>query len=254
MTDIEKLRTLIAQIDQMLASKINPSSEEFTTWRTKTERLLGKIYGEGSKEHKGFRDTSFWSLIFTCDSDVDSDNIEACYGALQTTRAKLKVYLEELEEDEEQLPTFEEEEMALDYTKVFIVHGHDGELKEKVARVLEKQGIEAIILSEKANKGRTIIEKFESYAENVAAAICLYTPDDNMADGSKRARQNVVFETGYFYGKIGRDRTIIISEDDALNLSDLQGVVYVSKNNWQVDVFKELREIGYAVDMNKLLE
>lgn len=132
------------------------------------------------------------------------------------------------------------------------LHGHDGELKEKVARLLEKQGIEAIILSEKANGGKTIIEKFETFAENVAAAICLYTPDDEMADGSKRARQNVVFETGYFYGKIGRERTIIISSDNALNLSDLQGVVYVNKNIWQVDVLKELREIGYKVDMNKL--
>ena len=47
------------------------------------------------------------------------------------------------------------------YEKVFIVHGHDGELKQAVARIIEKQGIEAIILSEQANKGRTIIEKFE---------------------------------------------------------------------------------------------
>lgn len=42
---------------------------------------------------------------------------------------------------------------------MFIVHGHDSELKEKVARRLEQQGIEAIILSEQANRGRTIIEK-----------------------------------------------------------------------------------------------
>ena len=64
----------------------------------------------------------------------------------------------------------------------------------------------------------------------------------------------MVFETGYFYGKIGRDKTIIISADSTLNLSDLQGVVYVNKNNWQVDVLKELREIGYSIDMNKLFE
>lgn len=49
--------------------------------------------------------------------------------------------------------------------KVFIVHGHDGELKEKVARRLEQQGIEVIILSEQANRGRTIIEKIEAYSD-----------------------------------------------------------------------------------------
>ncbi len=73
-----------------------------------------------------------------------------------------------------------------------------------------------------------------------------------MKDGSKRARENVVLETGYFIGKIGRDKTIVIAADGAMNLSDLKGIVYVSDKNWELDVLKELREIGYKVDFNKL--
>ena len=42
---------------------------------------------------------------------------------------------------------------------IFIVHGHDGELKQCIARIIEKQGIGAMILSEQANIWRTIIEK-----------------------------------------------------------------------------------------------
>lgn len=45
--------------------------------------------------------------------------------------------------------------------KVFIVHGHDVAAKESVARFIEKIGCEAIILSEQANGGNTIIEKIE---------------------------------------------------------------------------------------------
>lgn len=74
-----------------------------------------------------------------------------------------------------------------------------------------------------------------------------------MSDGSKRARQNVVFETGFFCGKIGRNNTIILAENDTLNLSDLDGIVYIAKKNWEIDVLKELNDIGYKVDMNKLL-
>ena len=165
------------------------------------------------------------------------------------------MYIEELEEnlqDSEQPAEFEEEEMVHDFDKVFIVHGHDGELKQKVARLLEKQGIEAVILSEQPNQGMTIIEKIEAYSEGVDAAICLFTPDDEMKDGTKRARENVVLETGYFIGKIGREKTIVIVADGVMNLSDLKGIVYVSDKNWELDVLKELREIGYSVDFNKL--
>ena len=38
MTDIEKLKALTKEIDMMLPSRIDPSSEEFTSWRTKVER------------------------------------------------------------------------------------------------------------------------------------------------------------------------------------------------------------------------
>ncbi len=251
MKDYEKLKNVTNEIDILLAKQIDPFSEEFTAWHTKSERLLDQIFGAKSKESNQFRNTLFWSPIYVGSTDYDQDNINECQEGLKTTRAIFNVYIKELEE-----ATGEENKRnnvnSLDFSKVFIVHGHDGELKLKVARLLEKQGIEAIILSEKANKGKTIIEKIETYAENVAAAICLFTLDDQMVDGSKRARQNVVFETGYFYGKMGRDKTIIVSEDNALNLSDLQGVVYVNKNNWEIDVLRELREIGFTIDLNKL--
>lgn len=141
--------------------------------------------------------------------------------------------------------------------KVFIVHGHNGEIKEAVARLIEKQGIQAIILHEQANKGDTIIEKFERNSD-VGCAICLFTADDlgraeKESEEKHRARQNVVFETGYFIGKIGRDRVVLIADPDVEIPSDLKGVVYVDSDNWRFSVLKELRAIGYNVDYNKLV-
>ena len=140
--------------------------------------------------------------------------------------------------------------------KIFIVHGHNGELKQSVARIIEKQGIEAVILSEQANQGRTIIEKFENYGD-VGGAICLFTSDDigkaKSEDSDKpRARQNVVLETGYFMGKLGRDHVIILSDDGIEMPSDLSGVVYTNTSNWQIELLKDLKAMGYAIDFNKL--
>ena len=64
-----------------------------------------------------------------------------------------------------------------DFSKVFVVHGNDGEAKEDTARFIEKLGLTAIVLHEQASRGRTIIEKIEQYS-NVGFAIVLYTPDD----------------------------------------------------------------------------
>jgi predicted nucleotide-binding protein len=41
--------------------------------------------------------------------------------------------------------------------KIFIVHGHDKASKEALARIIENNGFEAIVLNERLNKGMTII-------------------------------------------------------------------------------------------------
>lgn len=93
--------------------------------------------------------------------------------------------------------------------KVFVVHGHDEGAREAVARFLERIGFEAVILHEKANEGRTVIEKVEAHSD-VGFAVVLLTPDDEgCVKGGKlqpRARQNVLLELGYFIGKLTRKR------------------------------------------------
>lgn len=116
--------------------------------------------------------------------------------------------------------------------------------------------IEAVILSEQANRGRTIIEKFENYSD-VSGAICLFTADDigrakKEPTDNTRARQNVVLETGYFMGKLGRDHVVILADDGIEMPSDLSGVVYTNTENWKIDLLKELKAMGYTIDFNKL--
>ena len=88
--------------------------------------------------------------------------------------------------------------------KVFIVHGHDDGARETVARFLERIGLEAIILHEQANQGRTIIEKVVANSD-VGFAVVLLTPDDEGCEKGgnpePRARQNVLLELGYFIGR-----------------------------------------------------
>lgn len=164
-------------------------------------------------------------------------------------------YLEEMEEEEEPAAQPQPAQPG-NMNKIFIVHGHDGELKHSVARIVEKQGIEAVILSEQANQGRTIIEKFEANSD-VGGAICLFTADDvgkakDASSENSRARQNVVLETGYFMGKLGRKHVVILADSEIEIPSDLSGMVYTNTTNWEVSLLKDLKAMGYEVDFNKL--
>lgn len=133
--------------------------------------------------------------------------------------------------------------------KGFIVHGHNDALKLEVARFLEKQlGKDATILHEMPSKGKTVIEKFETYS-TVDFAIALWTNDDlgkakKEEDLKPRARQNVIFETGFFLGKIGRNNVIILHENGIEIPSDYSGVVYVAlEGNWKESLRIEIEEI-----------
>lgn len=137
--------------------------------------------------------------------------------------------------------------------KIFIVHGHDEEMKEKVARIIEKLNFEPIILSEQPNCGKTIIEKLESYSD-VRFAIVIYSPDDSMSDGELRGRQNVVFEHGLFIGKLGRQNVMCIRNKSVVLPGDIDGIVYTSSNELQKEIIKELKSAGLDVDANLLYQ
>ena len=53
-------------------------------------------------------------------------------------------------------------------------------------------------------------------------------------------------------GKHGRKNIVILTDNDIEMPSDLSGVVYTNTTNWQINLLKELKEIGYKVDMNEL--
>lgn len=143
--------------------------------------------------------------------------------------------------------------------EVFIVHGHDSGVKDSVARFLEKLGLTPIILHEQPDKGRTIIEKFEAHS-NVGFAVVILTPDDvgyPQADSSKlklRARQNVILELGFFLGKLGRNRVCALKKDNIELPSDYDGVLYKcmdERDAWKIELAKEIREAGIAVDLRQ---
>jgi len=149
--------------------------------------------------------------------------------------------------------------------RVFIVHGHDEEMKQSVARAIEKFGLEAVVLHERPNGGATLLEKLEREASQaVGFCVALLSPDDlgrakaaSQEDERARARQNVVLELGYFMGLLGRSHVLALyrGSDEFERPSDIDGLVYVqydANGGWRLDLARELRAAGLVVDIAAL--
>ncbi|ACA19281.1 nucleotide-binding protein-like protein containing TIR -like domain [Methylobacterium sp. 4-46] len=142
--------------------------------------------------------------------------------------------------------------------KVFIVHGHDDAALQGLARFIEKLGLEAIVLKEQPDQGRTIIEKFEQSATDVGYAVVLLTPDDmggakTTEEQDTRARQNVIFELGYFAGRLGRGRVCLLKKGRIEIPSDLFGVIYTEmdpSDGWKARLVGELKAAKLDFDAN----
>ena len=146
--------------------------------------------------------------------------------------------------------------------KIFIVHGHDQGLKTDVERFVHEIGLVPVVLHRETDQGATIIEKFEKHSD-VGYAFVLLTPDEisftvdqeNIQDNERtkeyRARPNVIFEFGYFVGKLGRNKVCCLYKGETTLPSDLSGLIYKkvedSIDSQAYSIIKELKAVGYSL-------
>ena len=122
-------------------------------------------------------------------------------------------------------------------------------MKDDVEAFLRNINYKTIVLADDKTIGNSILENFKENAEKASYAVCLYSLDDQISKNKYRARQNVLFEHGYFEHMLEKGRTIMIVENDnskTLDIpSDLNGKLYIEydKNKpseWQSKLKKEL--------------
>lgn len=138
---------------------------------------------------------------------------------------------------------------------VFIIHGKSEAKWRELKDILEKEfKLTPIILSEKPDTGRTIIEKFEEYAKTCSCAIAIFTPDDEVVSNGEKylqARPNVIYELGWFCGHIGRDKVILLLKEGTTIFSDFGGIV---QKRFVKCVTEKANEIRKDLEQMNILE
>ena len=259
---IERLQRALDTISEL--KQLRRGSPQFEKWGRNAEVAISNTFGGNTSHVKDFRQIRYVpggtsvGMPEAHYQRVYLRGLDSAASVLDSIIGEIEEYWPDDEPASVAATTAREQQTT---NEVFVVHGTDDGPKDAVARFLTKLGLEPIVLHEQPNKGRTIIEKFEDYAQ-VGFAVVLLTPDDiggrrGQSDGlQSRARQNVILELGFFLGKLGRRGTCALLKEDVEIPSDYDGVLYIPMDDqgaWELKLLRELKEGGFNVDANRLL-
>lgn len=148
---------------------------------------------------------------------------------------------------------------------VFIVHGHDHELLNAVELWVRRAVSECdpVVLKDQPHQGRTLVEKLEQSLGNDDYVVVLMSADDHGSERmpldtpefreqaalrlQPRARQNVVLELGFAFGRLGRKHVAVIYDENVERPSDIDGICYISAGDWRPGLARELHALGFDI-------
>lgn len=137
--------------------------------------------------------------------------IETLYSILEAAAPKFS-FLPEKIEIEKKSPV------------VFIGHGRSRAWRDLKDHLQDQHGIEVVAYETGARAGHAIRDILEDLVRSSTFALLVLTAEDEQADRTIRARQNVVHETGLFQGALGFSRAIMLVEHGVADFSNVDGI------------------------------
>lgn len=139
--------------------------------------------------------------------------------------------------------------------RVFVVHGRAHADRDKLVKILNDLGMTPVVLEFAKKSGRSIYEEFLQLARECEFAFIILTPEDKTvafgasSEDSFRARQNVIFEMGWFFGVLGRERTRLLYRGEIELPSDVTGIMYIRYDRSLDNIRSDIRD---ALEMGGL--
>lgn len=108
--------------------------------------------------------------------------------------------------------------------KIFIGHGGSHVWKDLRFFLKDTLHLDPTEFNTEAQAGNPTVERLTQMLNESCLAFLVATAENEHADGTFHARENVIHETGLFQARLGFKRAIVLLEDGCAKFSNLDGV------------------------------
>lgn len=128
--------------------------------------------------------------------------------------------------------------------KIFIGHGRSPLWRELKDFLAERLGLSWDEFNRESVAGFTTFERISQMLTEAGFAFLIMTAEDEYADTSLHARENVVHEVGLFQGRLGPKKAIILLEEGCKEFSNIIGLSQIRFPKGHISAaFEEIRRV-----------
>lgn len=107
---------------------------------------------------------------------------------------------------------------------VFVGHGRSKLWARVQLFIQDELKIPVVTYESAPHTGESIVPVLEKLLDQATFAVLVITAEDDVAEGKKRARQNVVHESGLFQGRLGFKKAVMLVQEGIEEFSNVDGL------------------------------
>lgn len=233
---IDKLEKLRKELANLIGS--NSDDVEFQKWNRDTYVAIEKIFSGKESYLNEFNQIYFSSPY----RRTPEDKKQGFHRAIAQADALLRSMIDEIHDYG--LGKIQKMKEISVGQSVFIGHGRSHLWRELKDFVQDKLGLTYEEFNRVPVAGLANTNRLQQMLDNSCIAFLIMTAEDEMQDGNKQARMNVVHEVGLFQGRLGFEKAIVLLEDECEEFSNINGLgqIRFPKGNISA-IFQDIREV-----------
>ena len=128
--------------------------------------------------------------------------------------------------------------------RIFIGHGRSNAWRELKDFLEDRLHLEVEEFNQVSAAGIWTGDRLSSMLDEASMAFLICTAEDEHADSTQHARENVIHEAGLFQGRLGFERAIILLEDTCSEFSNVHGLGQIHFPKGKISAtFEEIRNV-----------